>query len=762
MFLHERPIFSRTEDFLNRKNFSEHLGKSLLSWKEDESLVIGLTGEWGSGKSSIINLAIETLNNSETQDKPTIVIYNPWAVSELHTVNRHFFKEITNALIDENNSDDKKLAKLLTYYAGILELIPDEKAVASFGSQMAILLGLLSVTAGEITNWLQLSLGVTNKILFILGFTSIVIGALKSSIKKYLNILILKTQYHNKSISELKEKIINIIKDRKNKLLVVIDDIDRLNLQEIRQIFRLIRVNADFPNTIYLLAYDSNIIEKSLTENILGINGKEYLKKVVQVSFDVPVVNVTHIHQYLLRELKRILDNLPGESREYFGDNDTYWTNIFHSGYKEFFKNIRDVKRYVSSLEFNLIQLCQNDIFEVNPIDFMAIEAIRVFIPEYYSFVKGRKVLFTSTSSTWQLKTSEEKPDSNSFGLDIVSPAYKNPLRELIGRLFPQIAHFIQPGSYSYDSNHQAIWARKLRVCSTDNFDSYFALIPGGDESEISNFELQSILQSTRDSKKFEDLLRQYLSEGRLSKLLYKLSNYTSEEKFLPTQSAQSAILGMFNISDDLPEEGPSFSTFGVENQSIGFVYQILRRNNDKGKNYEILKNAIIASNCLYGPIGIISWQTSRDNDPKDPDSLFISVEKILELHSLCIDKVIEKKELLLENPHFLYIIYRWKEWDKNECWKDYIRMIIDDDYALLKFVGFFNRKGVSQTIGEYGIRKQHGFDYDGIRDFADLDDVKNRIKEIRIEKGILYQDNRDVIEIFLDESSSIQEDDEV
>jgi len=61
MFIYDKPIETEKDDFLGRKRFSQHLGKALLDWKEKESLVIAIYGEWGSGKSSVINLASESI-----------------------------------------------------------------------------------------------------------------------------------------------------------------------------------------------------------------------------------------------------------------------------------------------------------------------------------------------------------------------------------------------------------------------------------------------------------------------------------------------------------------------------------------------------------------------------------------------------------------------------------------------------------------------------------------------------------------------------
>ena len=128
MFIPDKPIETEKDDFLGRVNFSKHLGKALLQWKEQESLVIAIYGEWGSGKSSVINLASEFITNSSEQNKPTIIEFNPWLFSEQEKLTEHFFNEIAQELeIKRDSNKDEVIAKKLRFYAALLSLAPDKK-----------------------------------------------------------------------------------------------------------------------------------------------------------------------------------------------------------------------------------------------------------------------------------------------------------------------------------------------------------------------------------------------------------------------------------------------------------------------------------------------------------------------------------------------------------------------------------------------------------------------------------------------------------
>ena len=88
------PIKKCEEDLLERGTFAETLAKAIASYYRNESLVVGIFGEWGSGKTSIINMIIEKLGEISDENKPSIVIrFSPWNYSSQNGLINLFFKE---------------------------------------------------------------------------------------------------------------------------------------------------------------------------------------------------------------------------------------------------------------------------------------------------------------------------------------------------------------------------------------------------------------------------------------------------------------------------------------------------------------------------------------------------------------------------------------------------------------------------------------------------------------------------------------------
>ena len=78
----DEPIRAVDEDFLNREPFSKNLSDSIIEWSGEKSLVIGLYGKWGTGKTSVINITEEIIKQAPKKQQPIIVHFSPWEYSE--------------------------------------------------------------------------------------------------------------------------------------------------------------------------------------------------------------------------------------------------------------------------------------------------------------------------------------------------------------------------------------------------------------------------------------------------------------------------------------------------------------------------------------------------------------------------------------------------------------------------------------------------------------------------------------------------------
>jgi hypothetical protein len=123
----DRPILSAKEDLLGRAAFAHTLARAILAWQGDESLTIAVSGDWGSGKTSLKNMVIEFLRLQEAQ-APEIVEFNPWKWDTQDKISTAFFREISIALNKVDRSAEgrkrvlrwKRYGRLLTFGSNVV------------------------------------------------------------------------------------------------------------------------------------------------------------------------------------------------------------------------------------------------------------------------------------------------------------------------------------------------------------------------------------------------------------------------------------------------------------------------------------------------------------------------------------------------------------------------------------------------------------------------------------------------------------------
>lgn len=309
----DRPIEKEEQDLLGRATFSKRLGETMYEYDFKSGLVIGIFGKWGSGKTSVINMAsaeIERLAKNN-QNKPIIFRFAPWNFSDKDNLISLFFENLKNKLEIQTNKEFKEdLGKALRDYAGAFDAL---SMVPVIGSGMA---------------------AIVKTIMKVKGSSLMEIPDLEKTRKK------------------LEEELIKSGK----KIVIIIDDIDRLTNSQIRDIFQLVKQVADFPNIIYVLAMDRAVVSNALGE-VHNIDGNEYLEKIIQVPFELPDLRKSKLNNIFLTKINEILDEY---SKEFILDEE-YWNNVVIDCIYPFINNLRDVNRIENIFRFKYGALHQEN-----------------------------------------------------------------------------------------------------------------------------------------------------------------------------------------------------------------------------------------------------------------------------------------------------------------------------------------------------------------------------------------------------------------
>lgn len=333
----DAPIQTHNEDLLKRTPFAQKIAKYINEIPASESIVLGIQGQWGSGKTSLINLITEALNSDDSEN--TVVIrFNPWNYTQSEKVFENFFDHIS-----------KECRK-----AGVAK-IPDKTTRIH-----------LETIGNAFAEFASSALFTLRDQFLVAAIAARGIDAAKTALSS------LKDE-STLTLEDAKEKVANALKEEDCKLLVVVDDVDRLGDESIRTIFRLVAAVANIPGVSYLLAYDHRIVSRALDSLQVG-EGASYIEKVVQAPFSLPAQNEQCVSTQLLQVLEQMESLHHDDSSPSY---DNHARNIIWTCIIPFISSLRELARFQNVLSLEL-EIFQN---KINFFDLAAIVCLKMKYP---------------------------------------------------------------------------------------------------------------------------------------------------------------------------------------------------------------------------------------------------------------------------------------------------------------------------------------------------------------------------------------------
>lgn len=497
----DRPCTDPKDDLFGHAPFARHLAKSIRCHRGGDGLVIALHGPWGSGKTTILNYVCHHLEAEKTEDAdpPVVVHFNPWWFSGREDLAQTFLRQLQAAL-PAKNAKLKRVGDLLGEYGEDLGGAVDLSGVTGRFGRMA----------GRIVG---------------------------RAFKR-----------RPRDVPALKARIAEELREAKVRILVIIDDIDRLDHDEVRQLFTVIKALADFPFVTYLLAFDRKAAVQAI-ERDSGLPGARYLEKIIQVPFEIPLIDRTTLRDVVLRRLdERVLNCVPEDAVD-----PGHGAAVLVGGIERLVCVPRDVVRLVNTLSVTFPAVAG----EVNPVDFIAIEMLRVFLPELYDTIRLNEEKFTGSRAESGAATSVESGFHERWASELPEPL-RDGMREMMGRLFPKIA------AVSHSGGPPSEWRRDLRICHPDLFHIYFrlSLLPGA----VSHGEVMKLIAAIAVPENFKDILLRAKAEiaiGGISKsraLIDRLRDHVISN--IAEADVPSFIAQLLDIGDELIGPEPIHQRF--------------------------------------------------------------------------------------------------------------------------------------------------------------------------------------------------------
>lgn len=348
------------------------------------------------------------------------------------------------------------------------------------------------------------------------------------------------------SLARRYETIKGMLQVINDPLVVLVDDVDRLQAEELLALLKLLRDGADFPNIIYLVAADKEAVSKMLEAK--GIkNADEYLKKFFNFELLFPIDD-SYLVSLLKKHVVNALSHYYGKKfsmasidKEFFSAQ--YTQNVFHSP--------RDVYRFVNLLSYSL------DLFkrygvqeEVHVPDLLKLLLIQFISPMMYKILRdemdllldirgydgrihlksefkdiiisrqNKKHLQAVMSMANKITNNEQKkPDDNAIGEDITTlfdiPAEERPNNEdIVSELLRDLF---------YDTEN---YQDKSRICFFGEYFKYFA--GKYSKSELS-FQYMRDLMELQSETAFAETINQVIVHGKSDFLIHKLKQYIED-----------------------------------------------------------------------------------------------------------------------------------------------------------------------------------------------------------------------------------------
>ena len=499
----DRPLIDPKDDDFQRAPFAARLADILLAPSHTASIVVGLYGKWGEGKSTVLNFIEHKFK--QTDPAPVVIHLNPWRFPDEGQLLLDFFKQLTSALGQGLYNSGEKIAEAVTKY--VAPLIPT------------------------------------------LGF-----GIASTDIGKSLQAI---GNVAQPSLEELHRRVDQAIVESGKRVVVIVDDLDRLEKKQVQAVFRLVKLTANFRHTAYLLAFDEGMVARAIGEifapggdatspdALILSAGKSFLEKIIQVPLRLPRARQQALLDYCIARIEEALTDtnteLDSEEARRIGQNfnGQRFGNLLRRGVLPRLTTPRLAIRYANAIRFSLPLLRD----EVNTVDLLLIEALGVFYPELHQFIADHQGEFAGSHQkrpTINLSPSGEgdEPDLTQRLKDFYkqqgySFESRGGANILLAALFPRLANEYDMWASTQDPRAGADEAELNRlqsVAAPNYFSRYFSYsVASGD---VSDQEFNAFLQENTSEQigLLADFSRRIGTAITLDRIDYRLPELTAEQ----------------------------------------------------------------------------------------------------------------------------------------------------------------------------------------------------------------------------------------
>ena len=468
--LSDEPITAAAQDLLGRGALVDGIRSAIVAWPASQPLVLAVTGSWGEGKTSVINLVLEQLRD---RNDHVIIEFDPWFFSSPEALIQGFLTSLEKELVALSKARRGNAAKKT--WRQIRRTLSSLPSVSLFG-----------------------------------------FGANFSNLREEVP-----------SLEELRSQVADICASVGRRVIVVLDDVDRLAAEDMRTTLKLVKLWNSFSGFVFLLAFDRAAVEGKLEQELKS--DPLLLEKLVQVEIRLPAPNARAIGRLVDEHFDKLQDV---HSIRYEHDFVERFAEMWRSGISRKVTTLRAAKRYLNAVTFAVPFVAG----EVNYADLFALEFLRLFYPPVYEGVKRHQDLFAGVSTSgpgMEQERERRKSYHDKLLNDLATDEDRENVRAVLSGVFPLVEESARPAVVAYHESDLATWSREQRAAAPNRFPIYFHYaVPEGEVPDTWVRALIGQVNSAEDAD-VPGVVASAFSEakqnGTLGKVLERLIHFAGE-----------------------------------------------------------------------------------------------------------------------------------------------------------------------------------------------------------------------------------------
>lgn len=522
----------------------------------------------------------------------------------------------------------------------------------------------------------------------------------------------------------------NYLKNQNKKLLLIIDNMDRIDIDKVKFLLKSVSAILDFERTIYVLLYDETIIEKELSK-IFGTEeyNKKYLDKIVQLKIDVPPVDLD-----VLEKIKEKLAN------NITFDNKKILKDILNSELK--FNNIRELKIFINST----LSSMSNELRYLNIEDMVNLDYIKnKNIDLYYNIWNNRSYYITDDriyeSNIYTINYDELNRKAREYFDKLFSIEKNKQFEKVMVTMFPNVKNYFDK-SQIFNSNYRDKEEYQKGVIENRIYNArYFQLYFTKNENDFIwiNSEVNNIIRIINNKKIifFEEKLQELINTLSFDELRIFMEVFELKRKDIYENKKLDVAITLYRNKNIFHDRVLFFGLDSMRRCEV-IISKILTAlpQEEFGRFCDYISDDY---KNLYTIEEIEYWMSKETNKV---ESYVIKIEEIYK--NLCSNIIKKNINIYLdENYNFLnlWTLYRYN----NVETINYIAKVIDE-----KNVFRFLKDLITRSTGNgYG----YSIDKKNIEKFAENIDIDKLIKKHKVN---LTKDEELIKKIY--ENSKIKE----